>query len=144
MLSPSAARMRYVTSSIGVITRRVSTKRVTGSCRVDHWTPRRLLRNNVSSAHQVMWKSSVAWEPEEEEVVSGSFKGHAAAAEVRAAQGSSHEEAWMINLGRNGDNEWLTGTRTEDWFTGLSPRRCPGELSSVSIFVCVAGLQLSF
>lgn len=127
MLSPSAARMRYVTSSIGGITRRAFSKQAVGSRRVDPWSPRRLLRHNVPSTQQLMWKSTMAWEPEEEEVVIGSFKGHAAAAEVRAAQGASHGEAWMINLGRNGDNEWLTGTRPEDWFTGLSPSRCPGE-----------------
>ena len=33
----------------------------------------------------------------------------------------------MINLGRNGDNEWLTGDRPMDWYTGLHPLDCPGE-----------------
>lgn len=34
--------------------------------------------------------------------------------------------AWMINLGRNDDNEWLTGPRGREWFTGVHPRECPG------------------
>jgi len=33
----------------------------------------------------------------------------------------------MINLGRNGDNEWLTGDRPIDWYTGMHPLDCPGE-----------------
>jgi len=32
----------------------------------------------------------------------------------------------MINLGRNGDNEWLTGDRPIDWYTGMHPLDCPG------------------
>jgi len=39
--------------------------------------------------------------------------------------GRSHQEAWMVNLGR-GDNEWLDGPRGSAWFTGLEPRVCPG------------------
>jgi len=39
----------------------------------------------------------------------------------------SHEEAWMINLGRSDNNEWLTGPRDPDeWFTGKQPKICPG------------------
>eukprot|EP00536_Pseudo-nitzschia_multiseries_P011021 jgi/Psemu1/289448/fgenesh1_pg.356_\ len=39
----------------------------------------------------------------------------------------SHEEAWMINLGRSDNNEWLTGPRDPDeWFTGKQPEICPG------------------
>ena len=39
----------------------------------------------------------------------------------------SHEEAWMINLGRSDNNEWLTGPRDSDeWFTGKQPKICPG------------------
>jgi hypothetical protein len=36
------------------------------------------------------------------------------------------QEAWMVNLGR-GDEEWLTGPRSGDWFTGVAPDVCPGE-----------------
>lgn len=39
--------------------------------------------------------------------------------------GRTRQEAWMVNLNR-GDNEWLTGPRTEDWYTGKSPKHCPG------------------
>lgn len=39
----------------------------------------------------------------------------------------SYEEAWMINLGRSDNNEWLTGPRDPDeWFTGKQPNLCPG------------------
>jgi len=39
----------------------------------------------------------------------------------------SHEEAWMINLGRSDNNKWLTGPRDPDeWFTGKQPKICPG------------------
>lgn len=39
----------------------------------------------------------------------------------------SHEEAWMINLGRSDNNKWLTGPRDPDeWFTGKQPKLCPG------------------
>jgi 5-histidylcysteine sulfoxide synthase len=38
-----------------------------------------------------------------------------------------HEEAWMINLGRDGNDEWLLKQRDPDeWFTGLKPEICPG------------------
>ncbi|KAL3905288.1 MAG: hypothetical protein SGILL_009738, partial [Bacillariaceae sp.] len=57
------------------------------------------------------------------------YAGHVAAAKARIGTNSalSHEEAWMINLGRNNDNEWLTGPRNADeWYTGLKPSICPG------------------
>jgi hypothetical protein len=40
---------------------------------------------------------------------------------------ASHEQAWKVNLGRGDDNRWLTGARSDDWFTGLSPKSCPGK-----------------
>ena len=41
----------------------------------------------------------------------------------------STKEAWMVNLGRNDDNAWLTGPRNEqEWFTGVPPSQCPGTL----------------
>jgi hypothetical protein len=53
------------------------------------------------------------------------YAGHAQAAKARAVM--SHEEAWMINLGRDNDNEWLKGPRNADeWYTGLKPSLCPG------------------
>ncbi|KAL7479203.1 hypothetical protein ACHAW6_004944 [Cyclotella cf. meneghiniana] len=39
--------------------------------------------------------------------------------------GRTVQEAWMVNLGR-GDDEWLTGPRGRDWFTGKAPDVCPG------------------
>lgn len=42
-----------------------------------------------------------------------------------AAASRSHQEAWMVNLGR-GDDEWLSQPRSEEWFTGLEPSICPG------------------
>lgn len=40
--------------------------------------------------------------------------------------GRTVQEAWMVNLGR-GDDEWLTGPRGRDWFTGKAPDVCPGK-----------------
>jgi hypothetical protein len=40
---------------------------------------------------------------------------------------SSQEHAWKVNLGRGSNNKWLTGARSDDWFTGLSPKSCPGK-----------------
>mmetsp|Transcript_18508 Transcript_18508/g.37290 ORF Transcript_18508/g.37290 Transcript_18508/m.37290 type:complete len:947 (-) Transcript_18508:3117-5957(-) len=37
----------------------------------------------------------------------------------------TRQEAWMVNLNR-GDNEWLTGPRSKEWYTGKSPKHCPG------------------
>lgn len=70
-------------------------------------------------------------------------QGLAAAAEMRAADGdtnnnarASHEEAWMINLGRGNDNEWLTGPREDAWYTGVHPRDCPGTYDVDVIILC--------
>lgn len=59
--------------------------------------------------------------------LSGHSTGHTTAKEARASINRSHEEAWMINLGRGNDNEWLTGPRPLEWFTGLPPSMCPGK-----------------
>jgi len=40
----------------------------------------------------------------------------------------THFEDWMVNLGRGRDNEWLSGPRPKEWFTGLNPELCPGRL----------------
>ncbi|KAL7447072.1 hypothetical protein ACHAXM_010743 [Skeletonema potamos] len=37
----------------------------------------------------------------------------------------TRQEAWMVNLNR-GDNEWLIGPRSEEWYTGKPPKYCPG------------------
>ena len=55
-------------------------------------------------------------------------RGHAEAATARASSHLSHDESWMINLGRDDDNEWLLGPRDPDvWFTGMKPTICPGK-----------------
>jgi hypothetical protein len=56
-------------------------------------------------------------------------KGHAAAAAARTKVNGAltRDEPWMINLERGKDNPWLTGPRSEDWFTGLPPSQCPGK-----------------
>lgn len=47
--------------------------------------------------------------------------------------GRSYQEAWMVNLGR-GDDAWLPGPRSADWFTGLHPTVCPGKCTLLSLF----------
>ena len=54
-------------------------------------------------------------------------RGHAAAAADVASALKSHDEAWMINLGRNDDNIWLSKPREDHWWTGVHPRDCPGR-----------------
>ena len=41
-------------------------------------------------------------------------------------EGRSYQESWMVNL-RRGDEAWLSGPRSADWFTGLHPTVCPGK-----------------
>ena len=50
--------------------------------------------------------------------------------------GRSHQEAWMVNLDRGDNNKWLSRPRSSDWFTGLEPSICPGELS-----LCIHGYR---
>jgi len=66
-----------------------------------------------------------AYDSDEEELEYRT-KGFAAAAALGATH-KSHEEAWMVNLGRNQDNEWLLRPRDSKWFTGLPPSECPGK-----------------
>jgi len=82
------------------------------------------IRPNRSTRHKSTAAAAIDYE---DDVATDSSIGHAAAAEARATMGKSHEEAWMINLGRGNENEWLTGPRHEDWFTGLAPSKCPGK-----------------
>ena len=53
--------------------------------------------------------------------------------------GKSHEESWMINLGRGNVNAWLTGVRSDEWFTGVIPSKCPGKFLKGS----VSGIEVS-
>jgi hypothetical protein len=67
-----------------------------------------------------------SYDSSDDEEDSNRSHGHAEAAKVRSA--FSHEEAWMVNLGRDDCNEWLLGPRdADDWFTGLKPSICPGK-----------------
>lgn len=77
------------------------------------------------------WKSTMAAtysddsEDEDDLVTLDRSHGHAVAQKVRSVL--SHEEAWMVNLGRDDNNEWLLGPRDADeWFTGKKPSICPG------------------
>merc|ERR1719223_1865063 len=72
------------------------------------------------------WKSTMAtYNDSEDESESVRSLGHAQAAKARSV--FSHEEAWMVNLGRGDNNEWLSTQRVADeWFTGKEPSICPG------------------
>lgn len=99
----------------------------------DIWTPLRLRGSAKWNPPLRRWKSSRVATAYDEFDSDGDdlevrTKGLAAAAELRATEKLSHEEAWMINLGRGTDNEWLTGPREDEWFTGRHPRDCPGKL----------------
>ena len=55
-----------------------------------------------------------------------------AAAMSQRTSSDQPPEPWMINLGRNNDNEWLLNPRNpEEWFTGVAPmNQCPGKCST--------------
>jgi hypothetical protein len=86
-------------------------------------------RHTLPVSTLLRFKSSAALAEvdDTEELFTGHTEGHAAAAEARNKLDTSHEEAWMINLGRGSNNQWLTGPRDEEWFTGLPPAQCPGK-----------------
>lgn len=122
---------------------KLSSSSLAGALEKEVWTPLRLRggsNNRWSSVPHRRWKSSrvaAVYDSETDSDHDGDHdddlevrtKGLAAAAQLRATTDKlSHEEAWMINLGRGSDNEWLTGPREEDWFTGVHPRDCPGKL----------------
>ena len=54
----------------------------------------------------------------------------------------SNYQEWMVNLGRGSDDEWLSKPRSGEWFTGLEPSICPGELLFISVCVIVNTLYL--
>lgn len=88
-----------------------------------------ILRNKSTAA------AATDLEEDHLDASSGNAQGHAAAAEARNELNNSHTESWMINLGRGTNNQWLTGPRSEDWFTGLPPSQCPGKsLNMTSYF----------
>lgn len=85
------------------------------------------------------WKSTIAsYEDElEDNYIEGDTPTSVANNSTRNTIGGgnlSHEEAWMINLGRDDNNTWLTGPRDSDeWFTGKQPSICPGADSKGKI-----------
>lgn len=139
MLSASAARMGCVKTTLRHVGKRRSLSAVIS--RPSNATSNSLsgsLRNKVklqgrvalsSSSDVWRWKSTMAAcseSDEDETVVLNKSHGHAEAQKVRST--FSHEEAWMVNLGRDDNNEWLLGPRDPDeWFTGAKPTRCPGK-----------------
>ena len=130
MLSPSAARMGCVSTTLRHIGRNSRRFSVTTGRRGSILSQGRneLSRARVAFASDASrWKSTMAtYDSSDDEEDSNRSHGHAEAAKARST--FSHEEAWMVNLGREDNNEWLLGTRADDWFTGLKPTDCPGEL----------------
>lgn len=85
------------------------------------------------------WKSTIAsYDDElEDNYIEGDTPTSVANNSTRNTIGGgnlSHEEAWMINLGRDDNNAWLTGPRgSDEWFTGKQPSICPGADSKGKI-----------
>lgn len=137
MLSPSAARMGI--NSFKHISRR-NARRFSVTTTTSRRPPALgKSRLSYAPAGQVFsdmsrWKSTMASQDDfsDEDEETDRNQGHAEAAMARTK--TVHEESWMINLGRDGDNEWLLGPRDpDDWFTGLKPTVCPGKIYSLSI-----------
>ena len=88
-------------------------------------------RQALKSSTSLRYKCAVAVEPvaqyDDDEVFAAKSKGHAAAAAARIKSDRPLDETWRINLGRGNVNQWLSGPRSEDWFTGMHPSCCPGE-----------------
>lgn len=128
MLSTSAARMGSVKTTLRHIGKRGFRSVARGSRGEKVNAGTGLSRDfRVPLASDVLrWKSTLAtYSDSEDEDESIRSHGHAEAAKARSV--FSHEEAWMINLGRDGNNEWLLKQRDpDDWFTGLKPEICPG------------------
>jgi len=146
MLSPAAARMgtvwttlrqigkgsrRYSSAAMGsrretVVLGKKSSLAIGSGGRLSYAPASAFL----SSWDTGRWKSTMASYTDSDDEGDESFgasAGHAQAAKARNMNSFSHEEAWMINLGREDNNAWLTGTRDADeWFTGLKPEICPG------------------
>jgi hypothetical protein len=153
MLSPSAARMSFTSSKhlyrrnarrfssvVTAMTSSAISRRspALGKSRLSY-AP---VVGHVLSDHMSRWKSTMASQQEEEysdeDEEIDRTQGHAEAAMARAQNMHPHDESWMINLGRDGDNEWLLGPRDADhWFTGLKPTVCPGKIYDIFLVVVV-------
>jgi hypothetical protein len=132
MLSPQAARMGCHKTTLRHIGRNSRRYSAAVSHRKNHFGDAKS-RNSLSYTRAALasdafrWKSTMASydDSEDEEELDRSL-GRAEAAKARSV--FSHEESWMINLGREDNNEWLLGPRDADeWFTGLKPSICPGK-----------------
>ena len=157
MLSPTAARMGLVTTSLRQIgkanVRRISigTKCVESALFAN---PNKARLVNTRAVLRSMDLASRRWEStmasfeedsEDDETISTSLRtlGHAEAAKARAKLAQSHDEAWMINLGRDGNNEWLLKPRDpDDWFTGLKPAVCPGKNYTIGVHFVILHRKL--
>ena len=132
MLSASAARMGCVKTTLREIGKSRRGFSVATGCRrfISPAESKRMNASRVGASFApdvIRWKSTMAiyGDSDDEEIFNKSH-GYTQAAKVRSA--FSHEEAWMVNLGRDDNNEWLLGPRDpDDWFTGLKPTSCPGE-----------------
>jgi hypothetical protein len=132
MLSPQAARMGCVSTKghIRRSTRFLSigrTRRHFEPSIPSRFRPSTETARAFSSGLSRFKSTMAAYDDGEDDNVDYRHKGHVAAAKARASVAvKSQDEDWMINLGRKGENEWLTGPRDEEWFTGVAPRNCPG------------------
>jgi hypothetical protein len=133
MLSLQAARLGSVSTSLAQM-RRSARYLSIGRPRFDPSSRSRFrlstdLSRKFSSGLSRFKSTMAAYDEEgEDDSIDYRHQGHVAAAKARASDAvKSHDEAWRINLGRDGDNEWLTGPRDQDWFTGVAPRECPGK-----------------
>jgi len=109
MLSPQAARMGNVHTTLRKLGARVANR----------------LGKRIGSTS---FKSSFA--AVQGEIVGDFHKGYAASSRLKfdKSQSGQQPEAWMINLGRGDDNDWLSQPRDpKEWFTGKEPRACPGK-----------------
>ena len=129
MLSASAARMGCVKTTLREIgkTRSLSVAIGRRESGVRPIFKRYSQFNLVLASDTSRWKSTMAAysDSNAEEKFWDKSHGHAEALKVRSTFAN---EAWMINLGRGDNNQWLLGPRDPDeWFTGLKPSSCPGK-----------------
>jgi hypothetical protein len=131
-LGSSAKQRSYVTESLSLLPSRPygTTTAVATTARFPPGNPSTMAFLGVRS------KSSGAafraqYDEDEDDALIASAVGDGMRVEERSVQ-----EAWMVNLNR-GDEEWLTGPRGVEWFTGLAPGVCPGEfhLGKCLVFV---------
>lgn len=88
---------------------------------------RRSFRKTLPSSISLRYKSTVSVTQCDYDEFSMKFQGHVASGDARIKFDTPVDEAWRINLGRGNVNRWLSGPRSDDWFTGVPPSRCPGE-----------------